>query len=112
MSDGRDIMKETYKIIKELSGDFDSKKGEFSDEKFRSTKKELEESLKWAKKNRSSVWLRTAEGTKLAKGCLEEAKNLEEKINDEKEAADKALDLKIKLESLAKIIATKASVMT
>jgi hypothetical protein len=112
MSDGRDIMKETYKIIKNLFGEFESKKEDFSDEKYESVKKELEESLKWAKKNRNSVWLRTAEGTGLAQGCLEEVKKLEEKIDDEKEAANKALDLKIKLESLAKIIATKASVMT
>ncbi len=112
MSDGRDIMKETYKIIKKISAEFDSKKEDFSDEKFESTKKELEESLKWAKKNRNSVWLRTAEGTGLAQGCLDEAEKLQEVVDDEKKAADKALDLKIKLESLAKIIATKASVMT
>lgn len=112
MSDGRDIMKETYKIIKKISGEIDSKKGNYSDEKFETIKKELEESLNWAKKNRNSVWLRTAEGTGLAQGCLDEAKILEENIDDEKEAVGKTLDLKIKLESLAKIIATKASVMT
>jgi len=112
MSDGRDIMKETYKIIKKISAEFDSKKGDFSDEKFETIKKELEESLKWAKKNRNSVWLRTAEGTGLAQGCLDEAEKLQEVIDEEKKAADKVLDLKIKLESLAKIIATKASVMT
>jgi hypothetical protein len=112
MSDGRDIMKETYKLTKELSKELDENKEKFSDGKFEKTKKELEESLKWAKKNRNSVWLRTAEGTGLAKGCLDEAKKLKESMEDENKAVDKALDLKLKLESLAKIIATKASVMT
>jgi len=112
MSDGRDIMKNTYKIIKKISDELELKKENFSDEKYESVKKELEESLKWAKKNRNSVWLRTAEGAGLAQGCLDVSKELEEKIDDEEEAADKALDLKIKLESLAKIISTKASVMT
>lgn len=112
MSDGREIIAQTYTALKEIASTFDSKKEEFSEKDYRELKKEVDEALIWAKKCRNKVWLRSKEGTDLALGCLNTVKELEESINDGSKASEIAFNIKYKLESLAKIIATKASVMT
>jgi DNA polymerase III sliding clamp (beta) subunit (PCNA family) len=112
MSDGRDIITITYKTVKEISSELDSRREVFTESNFNELKKEVDESLNWAKKCRNKVWLRSKEGTDLAQGCLNVVNELKENMDDGSKAAELAFNLKYKLESLAKIISTKASVMT
>lgn len=112
MSDGRDIINQAYSTLKEIADVMDLAKENFSDKNFQEYKKEFDESLAWAKKCRNKVWLRSKEGTDLAQGCLDAINELKENTDDENKAVQLSFNVKYKLESLAKIIATKASVMT
>lgn len=112
MDDGRVIIDETYKIIKGIADTLEEKKDNYSVEVFTSLKNDVNESLNWAKKCRNKVWLRSKEGTDLAQGCLDAANQLNGKLESNEVLSDESYALFMKLESLAKIIATKASVMT
>lgn len=112
MEDGRKIIDETYQVIKGIADGLDEKKQNYSEEVFSGLEQDINDSLNWAKKCRNKVWLRSKEGTDLATGCLEAAKQLQENLENTNAAADAASSLLLKLEALAKIIATKASVMT
>ncbi len=112
MSDGRQIIDEVYRVVKGISEKMETKKSIYPDDVFASTTQDVEASLTWAKKCRNKVWLRSKEGTDLAAGCLNAANGLKEKLDDTSSAPGAASELLIKLETLAKIIATKASVMT
>lgn len=112
MSDGRQIIDETYQIIKGIAEQLGEKKQNFADDVFAKLEGNVGASLTWAKKCRNSVWLRSKEGTDLAAGCQESANLLKESLSDPTAATDAAISLLSKLDSLARIIATKASVMT
>lgn len=112
MDDGRVIIDETYKIIKGIADNLEEKKGSFAESAFASLKKDVEDSLSWAKKCRNKVWLRSKEGTDMAQGCFDAANALKEKLDNAVTLSDESFALVLKLENLAKIIATKASVMT
>lgn len=112
MDDGRVIIDETYKIIKGIADTLEGKKDNFTEDIFKSLKNDVNESLNWAKKCRNKVWLRSKEGTDLAQGCLDAANQLNNKLENNEVLSNESYALLMKLESLAKIIATKASVMT
>lgn len=112
MDDGRVIIDETYKIIKVIADGLEEKKGNYSDSLFTSLKKDVEDSLTWAKKCRNKVWLRSKEGTDMAQECFNAANTLKEKLDSSETLSDESYALVLKLENLSKIIATKASVMT
>ena len=112
MSDGREIINETYKKIKAIAEDVEARKAEFSESDYQRLEKEVTSSLDWAKKCRNKVWLRSKEGTDLAQGCLDAALTLESGLESKEGFWDASSSLLYKLENLAKIIATKASVMT
>jgi hypothetical protein len=108
MNDGRQIINETYKIIKEVIGELEGQR----DNHFEELNKDVGVCLKWAQKCQNKVWLRSKEGTDLAQGCKDEAEKLKKHLNDGSVAIEAALDLSMQLESLAKIIANKATVLT
>lgn len=112
MSDGRQIIDETYNILKEVPSALESHKAAYEGEAFETLRGTIESSTEWAKKCRNKVWLRSKEGTDLAQGCLDYAKEVSSSLDKPDKATDAAYSLLYKLESLAKIIATKASVMT
>jgi len=106
MEDGRQIIAETYKVIKTLAEEMEKQKTDPDLEKY------IESSLTWAKKCLNKVWLRSKDGTDLARGCLSAANDLKDKLDDQAAALDAAVNLSVQLESLARTIASKASVMT
>lgn len=108
MSDGRQTINETYKIIKEVSEELEGQKDHHSED----LKKDVGVCLKWVQKCQNKVWLRSKEGTELAQGCKDEAVKLKKHLADSSIALEAALDLSMQLESLAKIIASKATVLT
>ena len=112
MADGRQIINETNKIVKEVSEKLEAVKGKYSEEDFSTLKADVDASLKWVKKCKNKVWLRSKEGTDLARGCLKEAEKLKGGLEDVSTTREAATSLSMQLESLAKIIASKASVMT
>ncbi len=112
MSDGRDVINQTYKAVKEISTNMEAVRSKFSDQEFESFKIEITECVTWAKKCRNKVWLRSKEGTDLAQGCLNAVEAIETEIQNGAEGLQAAETAKFKLESLAKVISTKASVMT
>lgn len=108
MGDGRQIIDETYKIVKEVSEELEEQK----DSRFEDLKKDVGVCLRWVQKCQNKVWLRSKEGTDLAQGCKDEAEELKKHLTDASVAREAALDLSMRLESLAKIIANKATVLT
>ncbi|MGD9570146.1 MAG: hypothetical protein AB7V48_17860 [Sedimentibacter sp.] len=112
MEDGREIIDQTYKTIKGISETLDDRKENYAEAKFLTLRKEVDESLNWAKKCRNKVWLRSKEGTDLAQGCLDVANVFRSMLDNNETISDESYTLLMKLENLAKIIATKASVMT
>ena len=112
MSDGRQIIDETYNILKEVPAALESQKAAYEGGVYETLRGTVESSLEWAKKCRNKVWLRSKEGTDLAQGCLDYAKELSSSLGQPEKATDAAYSLLYKLEGLAKIISTKASVMT
>lgn len=111
MSDGREIIDETYKLVKGTLESLEGFKESYSEEHYAELLETITGSVEWAKKCRNKVWLRSKEGTDLAQGCLNAAVALNE-VMGKSESLDGAASLNYKLESLAKVIATKASVMT
>jgi len=112
MSDGRDIINQAYKTVREISKNVEESKKNFSDKESEDFENEVKECVDWAKKCRNKVWLRSKEGTDLAQGCLEAVLDIEKNLKNGEAAVTAAETANFKLESLAKVIATKASVMT
>ena len=112
MEDGRQVISETYKVIRGIVEGLEQVKKDSPETSFTEVEKYIESSLGWAKKCLNKVWLRSSEGTQLAKGCLDVANELKAKATNPASALEEAINLSSLLESLAKIIATKASVMT
>jgi hypothetical protein len=112
MADGRDLIEETYQIVTEIAGKMDELKDPFPEETFSEFEWEIEASVKWAKLCRRKVWLRGAEGTQMAQGCLTAARKLQGVLDDPPAAVEAATDLSLQLETLARVIATKSQVLT
>jgi hypothetical protein len=112
MEDGRQIISETYKVIRGIAEELEQLKKDSPEASLSDVEQYIESSLSWAKRCLNKVWLRSSEGTQLAKGCLDAANELKAKAANPASALEEAINLSAKLESLARIIATKASVMT
>ncbi len=112
MADGREIVEEAYKIVVGVSEGLGELKGSFTEETFADFEGSIGSAIKWAKLCRNKVWLRGAEGTGLAQGCLEAAKRLKADLGTPDTANEDAAALASEFESLARIIATKVQVIT
>ena len=112
MADGREIIEETYKIVVAISDGLGDLKPTYPEELFGGLEGSTASCLKWAKLCRGKVWLRSAEGTGLAQGCLDVAKELKANLGQPAAASEAAAALSSQLESLARLIATKAQVLT
>ena len=112
MADGRDLIEEAYKIVTELTGSLDGVIASFSADAAKEYKSELEAAMKWAKLCRDKVWLRGKQGTDMAQDCLSSAKRLQESLTDAAAAIEGVADLSLRLETLARLIASKVQVLT
>ena len=112
MTDGREIIEEAYKVIMGVSGGLGDLKGSYSEEAFVEFEESIGSCVKWAKLCRNKVWLRTGEGIERAQPCLDAANRLKANVANPDAANDAASDLSSQLETLARIIATKAQVIT
>ena len=112
MADGRSIIEEVYGIIQEVSNGLGDLEGVFSDEAFSELERYVESSRKWVKLCRKKVWLRGKQGTKMAQGCLDAANEFKAALDDPPAANEAAAGLSQQLEVLARLIATKAQVLT
>ena len=112
MADGREIIEEAYKIITGISHGLGELKGIYSEEAFAEFEESIGSCVKWAKLCRNKVWLRTGEGIERAQPCLDAANRLKANVANPDAANDAASDLSSQLETLARIIATKAQVIT
>jgi hypothetical protein len=120
MADGRELIEETYQIIINLTGNVGNIVNGLSADEAVEFKSELEAAMKWVKLCRDKVWLRGKQGTDMAQDCLDSAKRLEviAVSNSSGEAADAGAavegvaDLSLRLETLARLIASKVQVLT
>lgn len=112
MADGRDIIEEVRLIIMDLSGKTGDLEATYPESTLEELKSYLEEADKWVKLCRKKVWLRGLEGTEKAQACLDVANRLQDSLDQPGVAVDAAADLAGKLDSLARLIATKAQVLT
>lgn len=115
MADGRDLIEQAYQIITELAGKGDSLVKGFGQEQAEEFKTELEAAVKWVKLCRDKVWLRGKQGTDMAQECLDSANRLKAGLADPADAAaavEAVADLSLRLETLARLIASKVQVLT
>jgi hypothetical protein len=112
MADGRTIIEDVRGIIQEVSNGLDDLKETFSDAQFSELEGYVEASSKWVKLCRKKVWLRGKQGTDMAQECLDAATELRASLDDPPAAIDACADLAQQLEVLARLIATKAQVLT
>jgi hypothetical protein len=112
MADGRQHIEDTYGIISDLAGRLDGLKGAFSGDEYAEFEMYLESAQKWVKLCRGKVWLRGKEGTEKAQQCLDAANEIQPSLDDPAAAIDSLADLSTRLESLARVVATKSQVMT
>jgi hypothetical protein len=112
MADGRDIIEQVHAIIQEVSGRLAGLKPTFSDQELAEFTGYIESSQKWLKLCRKKVWLRGAEGTGMAQVCLDKATQLRDSLSDPCPANVAAAALSQQLESLARVISTKAQILT
>lgn len=112
MADGRDLMEEVRQIIMDLSAKTGDLEGTYPEATLEELKSYLEEADKWVKLCRKKVWLRGLEGTEKAQACLDTANKLQDSWDQPAVAVEAAADLASKLDSLARLIATKSQVLT
>jgi hypothetical protein len=112
MADGRDLIEETYQIVVEIAARKSELGPLFPEQIFSEFEGEMEAADKWIKLCRRKVWLRGAEGTRMAEGCLAAAHGLQAALGDPPAALEAAADLSLQLETLARVIATKSQVLT
>jgi len=112
MADGRDLMEEVREIIMDLSSKTDDLEATYPESTLAELKSYLEEADKWVKLCRKKVWLRGLEGTEKAQACLDTANKLQDSWEQPAVAVEAAADLASKLDSLARLIATKSQVLT
>ena len=112
MADGREMIEEAYKIITGIADGVGDLKGRYSEEAFSEFEASIGSSLKWVKLCRNKVWLRTGEGIERAQGCLAAAQRMKADLGNPAAASEAAADLSSQLEALARIISTKAQIIT
>jgi hypothetical protein len=105
-------VEEAYQVVVWVAGERDGLQGTYSAEELTELDSVIASCAKWAKLCRGKVWLRSAEGTARSEGCLVAASELKTNIGKPAAAIDAAIDLSSQLESLARVIATKAQVIT
>lgn len=112
MADGRDYIEEAYRSISAISEGMGAQKEAYPEGAFADFEAGVAGSLKWAKVCRGKVWLRTGEGTAMASSCLDTANELKANLGEPSAAAESALTLTSQLEALARVLASKAQVIT
>jgi len=112
VADGRELIEEIVVILGQLPAQVEPVAGAYSADQ----RVELDEILaganKWVGMCRKKQWLRGVEGTGMAQGCLDAAKRLQSATDTPATAIDEAADLSSQLERLARLVATKSTVMT
>jgi hypothetical protein len=112
MADGRQHIEDTYAIISDVASRFDGWKDNLSGDDLAEFEMYLESAQKWVKLCRGKVWLRGKEGTDRAQECLDAARKLQSSLDEPAAAIDAVADTSMRLESLARVVATKSQVMT
>lgn len=115
MADGRELIEQAYQIITELAGKGDGLVKGLAEDQAEEFKAEMEAAVKWVKLCRDKVWLRGKQGTDMAQECLESANRLKAGLEDKIDAAaavEAVADLSLRLETLARLIASKVQVLT
>jgi hypothetical protein len=112
VADGREVIEEVVVILGQLPAQVDAVAASYSADE----RTELDEILaganKWVAMCRKKQWLRGAEGTGMAQGCRDAAQRLQAGLDEPATAIDEAGDLTSQLERLARLLATKSTVMT
>lgn len=112
MADGRELIEQAYQIITELASKGDSLVKDLADDQADEFKTEMDAAVKWVKLCRDKVWLRGKQGTDMAQECLESANRLKAAIADPAAMVEAVADLSLRLETLARLIASKVQVLT
>lgn len=112
MADGREYIEQIVAILGELPPQVDAVADSYSEDQRVELDEILEGAVKWVGMCRKKQWLRGVEGTGMAQGCLEAARRLQSSLADPPTAIDEAADLTSQLETLARLVATKSTVMT
>lgn len=112
MADGRELIEQVVVILGQLPAQVDAVKGSYSDDERTELDEIVEGANKWVGMCRKKQWLRGAEGTAMAQGCLDAAQRMQDSLDTPASAIDEAADLTSQLERLARLLATKSTVMT
>lgn len=112
MADGRELIEQVYQVVIELAGKGDGLVKGLAEDQAEEFRGEMEAAVKWVKLCRDKVWLRGKQGTDMAQGCLESANRLKASIGDPAAAVEAVADLSLRLETLARLIASKVQVLT
>jgi hypothetical protein len=112
VADGRDLIEEAYALLTQVKGKAEELKAGYSADEFTELSEILQGADKWVGLCRRKIWLRGKEGTDLAQGCLDVAKQLAAAMARPTEAIEAAADLSARSESLARLISTKSQVLT
>lgn len=112
MADGRDLIEQIVVILGKLPGQMEGVAGSYSDDQREELDEILASANKWVGMCRRKQWLRGMEGTKMAQGCLDAAQRMQASLADPATAIDEAASLASQSETLARLVATKSTVMT
>ena len=112
MADGRELIEQAYQIITELASKGDGLVKGFTPDQAEEFKAEMEAAVKWVKLCRDKVWLRGKQGTDMARECLDSANRLKAELANAPAAVEAVADLSLRLETLARLIASKVQVLT
>lgn len=112
MADGRESIEQIIVILGQVPAQVEPVAGVYSADQRTELDEILESATKWAGMCRKKQWLRGLEGTSMAQGCLDAAQRLQVSLGEPAVAIDDAADLSSQLERLARLVATKSTVMT
>ncbi|OQB24653.1 MAG: hypothetical protein BWY10_02597 [Chloroflexi bacterium ADurb.Bin180] len=112
MADGRELIEEVVAVLGELPERVGAVEGPYTADQRAELDEILESANKWAGMCRKKQWLRGAEGTGMAQGCLDAARRLRGSLDQPTVAIEHAADVAAQLERLARLLATKSTVMT
>jgi hypothetical protein len=112
VADGREFVEQAYVIVNDVAGSLEHLRDGYPEETFGEFEDYIGASIKWAKLCRNKVWLRSHEGTELARSCLDAANRLRGSLAQPALATEAGADLSSQLESLARLISTKAQIIT
>jgi hypothetical protein len=112
VADGRELIEQIVVILGEVPAQVKAVAGGYSADQRIELDEILAGATKWVGMCRKKQWLRGVEGTGMAQGCLDAAQRLQNSLADPATAIDEAADLSSQLERLARLVATKSTVMT